>query len=453
MIRLAADFIAPRATPEMTAWMYKYVPTPLLRVLAKDHFQHTVRCVAKHSAFYRRAFAERGINPARIRVPEDLGDFYTMPEDIASRPKDFICQPPSIVFESSGTTGRNKQVYYSEAEMREMGIMQAAGMRMLGIEPGDRVANAFDFSIWIPGLLCHYGLMAAGNFHLAFGKVDPLEVFRRLDQYDFNVVFGEPTWLIRLTELAEKHGSRPLKLLLGGAEEMPSAAIAWMEEVWQGAKVKMAYASVEQGSAIGFQPCDHRDGYHMDDVSYLCEILDPDSEGYGELVFTTLRRNVMPLVRYRTRDVTRMIPEACACGMRSQRIARIRGRSDELVVASGGNLYPKLFEDILSGVAGLEHDWQVVFSLEGVREIMEINVESTRLDEEAIRREVHEQASFKYPDLMKNLALRIFDMRVLVHPPGTTRVNRKLRRIVDRRHFEPTGNLQVPVGELAGVTG
>ena len=90
---------------------------------------------------------------------------------------------PTIVFESSGTSGRNKQVYFNKRELDAMGHVMAAGLRLMGLSPEDRVANAFDFSIWIPGMLAHYGLMGAGNFCLAFGKVDPVEVWRRMKQY------------------------------------------------------------------------------------------------------------------------------------------------------------------------------------------------------------------------------------------------------------------------------
>jgi phenylacetate-coenzyme A ligase PaaK-like adenylate-forming protein len=118
-------------------------------------------------------------------------------------------------------------------------------------------------------------------------------------------------------------------------------------------------------------------------------------------------------------------------------MSKLRGRRDELVVASGGNLYPKMFENIIGRLSGLTHDWQVVFKLEGVREILEINLETTRCDKEQIEQEIHASATDQYPDLMKNLALGIFEMRVVTHPPETLRVNRKLRRVVDRRYFEP----------------
>jgi phenylacetate-CoA ligase len=453
MFNFLIDQVSRRLSPERLAFAYRMTPFGLSRRLSLYRFTQTVRYAAAHSPFYRRVFREQGIEPGRVKRPEDLGDFYTTPEDLVEHSTDFICRPPSIVFESSGTSGRNKRVYYGHDELLEMGNSMAAGFRLMGLTPQDRVANAFDFSIWIPGLITHYGLMAAGNFCLAFGKVDPIEVYRRLELHRFTVVMGEPTWLIRLTELAEKHGppSTPLRLLIGGAEEMPANAIPWMRDVWQGAKVKMCYGSVEQGSAVGFQPCDRPDGYHIDDFDFLPEIVDVDAQGWGELIFTTLRRRVMPLIRYRSRDVTRWEQDRCPCGIPAQRFAKLRGRRDELVVASGGNLYPMMFENILRPIAGISHDWQVVFTLEGVREVLTIHVESQRADTDALRREIFAEASRQYPDLMKNLALGIFQMRVKVHAPEEIRKTRKLKRMVDRRHFEPveSSHAAEPVATVA----
>ncbi|MFI5378370.1 MAG: phenylacetate--CoA ligase family protein [Tepidisphaerales bacterium] len=444
MLNSVIDMISRRLSPARLAMAYRALPPGISRGLALHRFRQTVRYAAKHSPFYRKAFADYGIAAQQVRTPQDLKDFHTTPEDLVERPTEFICRPPSIVFESSGTSGRNKRVYYGQDELVEMGVSMAAGFHLMGLTPEDRVANAFDFSIWIPGLITHYGLMAANNFCLAFGKVDPVEVYRRMELHRFTVVMGEPTWLIRLTELAEQHGSYPLKMLVGGAEEMPARAIPWMKQVWQGAKVKMCYGSVEQGSAIGFQPCDWPDGYHVDNFDFLPEIIEPDDQGWGEMVFTTLMRRVMPLIRYRTRDVTRFETTPCACGITAPRIARLRGRRDELVVASGGNLYPKMFENMLRPVSGLTHDWQVVFLLEGIREVLEIHVETQRTDAAALRREIFAQASGQYPDLMKNLALGIFEMRVETHAPGEIRKTRKLKRMIDRRHFQPAAPIEEP---------
>lgn len=208
------DILIRKLSPPSLAWLVRKMPVSALRVFANRQFRETLQWVNKHSPFYRRVFAERGIDIRAIRKPEELGDFYTTPEDLTVNPADFICQKPSIVFESSGTSGKNKQIYYTEQEMRNTGTSTAAGYLLMGLNSTDRVANAFDFSIWIPGMICHYGLMAAGIFSLDFGKVDPIEVYRRLKEYRFTAVFGEPTWLIRLTELAEQMGPYPLKMIL-----------------------------------------------------------------------------------------------------------------------------------------------------------------------------------------------------------------------------------------------
>jgi phenylacetate-CoA ligase len=225
-----------------------------------------------------------------------------------------------------------------------------------------------------------------------------------------------------------------------------------MKEVWHGADVRMCYGSVEQGSAIGFQPCTQSGGYHLDTLDFLPELVDVQEGGWGELVFSTLRRTVMPLIRYRTRDVTRIDNTPCACGIRAPRMAKLRGRRDELVVASGGNLYPLMFENILKPITGLTHDWQVVFTLEGVREVLSIHVETLRPDTEALTDEIFAQATDQYPDLMKNLNLGIFQMRVVPHAPGEVRTARKLKRMVDRRHFEATVPV-IPEPELAIAAG
>jgi phenylacetate-CoA ligase len=428
------DYFADKISPAGVAKLYQLSPQWAITKLREHRFRQVVQYVGRHSEFYRTAFRQRGIDPRMVRTPADLGDFYTTPDDIVANPKAFICQTPNIVFESSGTSGKNKQIYYSQRELRQIGQIDAAGLQLMGMESTDRVANGFDFSMWIPGMLVHNALMAANTFCMAFGKVDPLEVYRRLKQYQFNVIMGEPTWLIRLTELAEEHGSVPLKLLIGGAEEMPREAIGWMNRVWQGAKVRMCYGSVELGGGLGYQPCDQPDVYHVDDTDFYPEIIEPDGDGLGELVFTTLRRTVMPLLRYRTRDVTRLIPEPCPCGLRGMRMARLRGRRDELIVASGGNLYPLMFENILRPIPELTHDWQVQFKLEALREIMEMHVECAGIDESALQREIQQQIRLQYPDLMKNLDIGIFDMRIVVHPPGFLRSDRKLKRMVDHRY-------------------
>lgn len=437
------DSVASRAPYHMFSTLYRRTPSWVLEGLRHHRFIQTVRWAAKHSPFYREAFAKHQIDAGRVRKPEDLKGLFTTPDDLVRDPEKFLCKAPSIVFESSGTSGRNKQVYFDQHEQAYMGTILASGLQMMGVGPQDRVANGFDFSIWIPGMMFQQGLQTSGIFCQAFGKVDPMEVYRRIPQHRLNVILGEPTWLIRLTEIAEKQGAYPLKLLIGGAEEMPADAIPWMERVWQGARVRMCYGSVELGSGLGFQPCDYRDGYHMDNVNYLTEIVDPGEDGYGEIVFSTLSRRVMPLIRYRTRDISRILDEPCSCGLTSPRLAKLRGRRDDLIVASGGNLYPLMFENILRDIPGLGRDWQVAFYLKHIREVMEIRVETERRDLDAIEKAVIHNAAHLYPDLIKNLNLGIFELKVMAVPPQSLRHGRKLRRMVDMRYTPESSHPEV----------
>jgi phenylacetate-CoA ligase len=402
------------------------------------NFGMVVRYAAKHSPFYRRAFQERGIDASKVRVPEDLGEFFTEAKDLAARPEEFLCRRPAIVFESSGTGGHRKSVYFGPGEMRHRALETACGFYAMGITRQDRVANAFDFSIWIPGLSCHHGLVAAGVFSQAFGKIDPLEVYRRLKPYGFTVVLGEPTWLIRLTELAEKHGTWPLKLIVAGGEHMPDGAIKWMESVWKPAKVKLTYGSVEAGGGIGYQPYDCSGWFHYDALDFFLECRNPSDEGYGELVLTTLWRRTMPLIRYRTSDVARMIDEPCSCGLKLPRISLIRGRCDEMVVAACGVLYPQMFERILGPLEGcdISRDWQVAMKMRGLREVMEIHVESAAGKADELRQMILKRISREYPDVTRHLSMDIYDLHVLVHPPGSLRGDRKLKRIVDARQTQ-----------------
>ena len=113
------------------------------------------------------------------------------------------------------------------------------------------------------------------------------------------------------------------------------------------------------------------DGYHLDDFNIYFEIVDPDEEGYGELVATTLARRTMPFIRYRVQDVTRFIDAPCPCGAPLRRIERIRGRRDEMVVMGAGNMYPEIFERILHDVGGIAENWQVVVRQEGLHDVLE----------------------------------------------------------------------------------
>lgn len=438
MLSNVIDKVISITSPRALDLALKALPRPVFDWKKRAAFQYVVRYAYKHSEFYRKKFDELKINPRKIKVPSDLGNFYTTPSDIVEHAEEFLCRRPHIVFESSGTTGRNKRVYFTHDELGEIGALNALGFAMWGVKPEDRVVNAFDFCIWIPGMVAHKGLEKSQNFCMAAGKVDPIEVYKRIPVYKFNVIMGEPTWLIKLTEIAEANGSpHPLKFIITGAENMPEAARPWMEKTWHGAKVLMSYASVESGGAIGAEILPDCGGYHIDENGFFVEIANAGEDGYGEVVFTTLGRRTMPLIRYKNNDISKIIEDRCPCGIAYRRLARLQGRADEMVVASGGNLYPLMFEEILKDVKGITSDWQIVFYLRGIKEVLELNFElqSESVSKDAVQAKVFENMKSRYPDLWKNFSIKIFEIEFKYHPPHALRADkRKLLRLVDKRY-------------------
>lgn len=435
MLSRLLDHAVNAMSPRLLAYLVTKLPRSFFDWKRRAAFKEVVRYAYRASPFYKRRFDELGIDVTKITCPADLGTFYTTPRDVIDHAEEFICRPPHIVFESSGTTGRNKRVYLTYDELDTVGILHAFGFFLWGLDRNDRMVNAFDFCIWIPGMVTQKGFEKARIFGMAAGKVDPSEVYKRIPVHNFNVVMGEPTWLIKLTELAEKNGAYPLKLIVGAAEAMPAAARPWMEKVWGGATIRMAYASVESGGVLGAELSGQCGAYHVDENDFYIEIADPAADGYGEVTFTTLRRRTMPLIRYRNRDISKLIDEPCPCGIPYRRLAPMRGRADEMVIASGGNLYPLLFEDILKDVAGITSDWKIVFRLRGIKEVMEFNLElRPGASADAVRDEVFAHMKDRYPDLWKNYAIAIFEIAFVYHAPGAVRVGHKLIRLVDERY-------------------
>ena len=195
----------------------------------------------------------------------------------------------------------------------------------------------------------------------------------------------------------------------------------------------LGYGSTEMGGGAGME-CLERHGYHVDEFNLLFEILDPDSEGYGELVVTTLARRTWPLIRYRVRDITRFLDGPCPCGTTVRRLAPIRGRRDEMVVMGAGNMYPEIFEKVLCGVPGFSENWQVAVRQEGLRDILEFRLELTNgASAPAVEEEVRNNLETRYPDVWDNQVCGMYRLAFRFCTPGTLVHGRKRKRLVDER--------------------
>jgi len=429
--KLGESMLVGDSVPALIRWGKRTPRSMILRIQA-DGFREVVQYAARHQKFFARKLRERGIDPKRVYRPEDLGDIFTTPEDLRTLPpEDFLCREPELVFETTGTSGGPKRVYFSYQELDFAARYEAAALYENGVRPGDRVVCTFDAGYWVSSWVTFLACKSIGVFCSAAGKPHPREIYSRMGIYRYNVIVADPTWLVSLSEMAEKEGTFPLRLIMAAGDRMTDVYRRYVEQVWK-CPVILAYGSTEQGGA-GME-CRRQDGYHVDDFNIYYEILDPDENGYGELVATTLSRRTMPFIRYRVHDVTRFIKEPCPCGAPLRRIERIRGRRDEMVVMGAGNMYPEIFERVLHDVAGIGENWQVVVRQEGLHDILEFRLELTNgVGSAAVESAIQANLKTLYPDVWANQACGMYQLSFRFLTPGSIEHGRKRRRLIDER--------------------
>ena len=435
LVRLAEriEGLVLRRAPARGARLFGALPDSALTGLQSARFRRTIRRAAR-APFYRDAFRRLGIDPVAVRQPSDLGDFYTTGEDLRAHGVDaFQVGKADTAFETTGTTSpQPKRVLFSHGEIDAMGLASAAALRLLGLGPEDRVLSAFDCSFWVSPAVLRSALQYIGCFHVEAGKIDPAECYDRAPAYRPTVIFGEPSWLVRFSEIAAQRGAWPIRMLFAGGENLAESARHLVQQIWS-APLYLNYGQTEAFGSLGIE-CREQAGYHRNDLHFLFETREPDEDGYGELVYTTLTRHVMPLVRYRAGDVTRLVDEPCRCGLFARRLARIRARADEMVVCGMGNVGPWVFDEILRDVEGAGTDWQVVVDSNGRFDVLELSLESADgLSRSALETTVLGNLGKRFPDFARNLDMGLYELHVSLEPRGALRQGRKLRRIVDIR--------------------
>ncbi|MHB8654340.1 MAG: phenylacetate--CoA ligase family protein [Terriglobia bacterium] len=420
------------SVPALARWG-KSVPRPIIRRIQSDAFRQVVLYAARRQKFFAGKLREHGVDPARVRCPEDLGDIFTTANDLLTvPPEDFLCSEPQAVFETTGTSGAPKRTYFSYGELDFGARYEAAALYDNGMRPGDRVLCTFDAGYWISSWITFLACKRMGVFCSAVGKPHPREAYSRLKHYQYNVIVADPTWLISLSEIAEKEGTYPLKVIFAAGDRMTDVYRNYVQDVWK-APVILGYGSTEMGGGLGME-CRRQDGYHFDEFNFLLEILNPDADGYGELVMTTLSRRTMPIIRYRVSDVTRFIDAPCACGATIRRIAKIKGRRDEMVVMGAGNMHPEIFEKVLHDVDGLSERWQVAVRQEGTRDVLEFRLELVNgINPLIVEQAVRKNLEARFPEVWANQVCGMYQLSFRCLPPGTLAQGRKQKRLVDER--------------------
>ncbi|BCY10795.1 phenylacetate--CoA ligase PaaK [Actinoplanes sp. L3-i22] len=408
-----------------------------LRALQLERLRWTLRHAYDNVPFYRRKFDAAGVHPDDCRALSDLTRFpYTTKQDLRDNypygmfavPRDRIAR----IHASSGTTGRPTVVGYTQRDLDTWAAVMARSIRAAGGRPGHRVHVAYGYGLFTGGLGAHYGAERLGCAVIPVSGGMTERQVRLIVDFEPDVIMVTPSYMLTILDEFERQGVDPagtsLKVGIFGAEP-------WTEDMRREVESRLDMHAVDiyglsevMGPGVSQECVETKDGLHVWEDHFFPEIIDPSFENplpdgeLGELVFTSLTREAMPVIRYRTRDLTRLLP-GTARPMR--RMAKVTGRSDDMMILRGVNVFPTQVEELILRVPGLAPHYQCVLDRPGRLDEMTVRVES-RSDRPVAG------AGPSLADLIKhNIGVSV---RVEVVPPATLeRSIGKARRIVDNR--------------------
>jgi phenylacetate-CoA ligase len=331
--------------------------------------QQILRYAYINSSFYRRSFDQHGIHPEDVSCLQDLSKLpFTEPHHLADSPYQFLCLSQTEVaraytFVTSGTTGPQKKIFWTQGDLDRITDFMAAGIGVVA-DPGDAVQIILpDGRPNSQADLLSKGVDKRGATPvIAAFDLSAEEQIKIIHQFRPAVIFGYTSRLFRISkELQTSHdlSSTGVKILFLASEYLPDAMRRDLQSIWD-CRVHTHYGLTEMGLGVAVE-CAAQNGYHFNEADLFLEIVDPDTGmvvppgAEGELVFTTLTREAMPLIRYRTHDLSHFIPEPCPCGAGSMlKFAAVKKRLESTVRTESGNeLYPALFDDFLFSIPGL----------------------------------------------------------------------------------------------------
>jgi phenylacetate-CoA ligase len=286
---------------------------------------------------------------------------------------------------SSGTTGKPTVVGYTRGDLDLWSELMARSLACMGARPGDIFHNAFGYGLFTGGLGFHYGAERLGLTTLPVSGGATERQVLLMQDFGARILGATPSYALNIAEVASGMGVdlRQLSLRYGcfGAEPW-SEAMRGELEAKLGIKAQDTYGLSEIiGPGVACECVQAQNGLHIWEDHFLCEVIDPDTTqvlplgATGELVLTTLTKEALPMLRYRTRDITRLVDEPCACGRTHRRMMRVMGRSDDLLIIRGVNVYPSQVEAFLVGFPGIAPHYQIVLTREGPMDAMTLEVE------------------------------------------------------------------------------
>lgn len=422
------------------------LPRVGLESIQLTRLKHLVARVYATVAPYRAKMDAAGVRPADIRsladlqrlpftVKDDLRDNY--PFGLFTVPMDQVVR----VHASSGTTGKPTVVGYTKKDIETWAGVMARALTCAGATSRDMIHNAYGYGLFTGGLGAHYGVERLGATVIPVSGGNTKRQITIMQDFGSTVLLATPSYALNLADAMAELGVDPrnLSLRVGifGAEP-------WSENMRDEVERKLNIRAVDiyglsevMGPGVAMQCLETDRGMHIFEDHFLPEIIDPDTGEVlppgeqGELVFTTLTKEAFPLIRYRTKDISRLIHEKCACGRTMVRMEKITGRTDDMLIIRGVNVFPSQVEHVLMGVEGVEPHYQIVVNRKGNMDTMAVKVE---VSEAIFSDEVKnlEKLSRKIQADIKDL-LGVTCKVQLVEPRTIQRSEGKAQRVIDNR--------------------
>jgi phenylacetate-CoA ligase len=366
------------------------MPREKLRALQLRRLKQTVKNAYDNVPLHRKRLKASRIAPADIRSLADLAALpFTLKSDLRdhypfgmfARPRETLAR----VHASSGTTGKPTVVGYSANDIATWADLMARSFACAGARPGDVVHNAYGYGLFTGGLGAHYGAERLGATVVPMSGGNTERQIVLIQDFGARVLCATPSYALSIAEVAEKQGidlrKSKLKIGLFGAEPW-SEAMRKELDARLGIKAVDIYGLSEiMGPGVAVECLEERDGLHGWEDHFLFEVIDPETgksmpEGEaGELVITTLTKEALPMIRYRTRDITRVSTERCGCGRTHVRIRRITGRNDDMLIIRGVNVYPSQVEAVLVGLPDVAPHYLLVVERKGALDHLTVEVE------------------------------------------------------------------------------
>ncbi|PLX66144.1 MAG: phenylacetate--CoA ligase [Denitrovibrio sp.] len=370
---------------------YETLPREYLEELQLRRLRELLNNVYARVDFYRESMDKAGIKPDDIKSLSDLSKLpFTYKQDMRDNyPFGLFAVPQEQVVRlhaSSGTTGKPTVVGYTRRDIDTWTELMARTFSAAGVAAGDILQNAYGYGLFTGGLGAHYGAEKIGASVIPISCGNSQKQLMLMKDFGSTAFSCTPSYALSLYETAIDAGIDPkkdLKLKVGifGAEPWTDAMREEIEEKWGIDAVDIYGLSEIIGPGVAFECVEAKNGMHINEDHFIVETINPETGEVipngeeGELVFTTITKEAIPLVRYRTRDVTSLITEPCKCGRSFVRMNKVMGRSDDMLIIRGVNVYPSQVESILVQKEELSPHYLLVVNRDGNMDTLEVQVE------------------------------------------------------------------------------